>query len=261
MYKHSFDFGSSNLSIVSKKVLKKQLLDQIFRFIQFVRYDVSHIIHNSSGYTLNTTEENTVCNLSKEFIYYLKFNFQKAKETDFAFYPFKPNKTKKLEFEDIFTVEKNLVIKKVKIFFDSTILLQAFIMDQIFDLLKENEISDFIIDNQNYYRSDGFSEWPVTFKVENLPEFKRVLKEGSLSLNFNFNKNLKPKYTFGSMSKLLKYKYAIYQTDTCVDSVLLNWELQKLSTEFDYKSFAHLNKIDLTVIDEHDNIVEFAPIK
>jgi len=258
MYKQSFDIGVTPLTITSEKKIKEKYLDQIFRLIQFVKYDFNHKIHNSSSYRLNDTKKEVYCPLSKEFIYFLKQNHKFSLETKELFNPFSIKNDDDFPLEKILVYSKAYVVKKADFVFDSSLLLQQFLIDTVYDLLKAKKIKTFLVNTQNYFSASGKKEWNISMDIDSDVVFEASLKNAAIGLNFNKEfKEQKPE-KFGGITSTLNPKFIIFQSSTAIENKVYAEYLKNLKSENEYKHFAKKNNQKIIVFDLDNKKYEFS---
>ncbi len=262
MFKHNFDFGSSNLIIWSEKKIKDSYLDQIFKLLQFIKYDFNRNIHNSSAYRFNAANEGANVLLTPEFVFFLKRNIEIA--TDSGLSPFYDNNKKTIKnIDELVEIEDNLITKNKNIYFDTKVLLQAFVVDTIFDLLAGFKLKDFLISTHNYHRSNGNRSWKVSFTLEENQEFTTKLINQAIGLNFNDNylKPNKQATKFASLDLPIVHKFSIFKAETAIETLILASGLKKIYLKSHFENYAHQNNSSFVIYDLDDNKHIFKPIE
>ena len=258
MYKHSFDFGSTPIEIIAEERIKKNILDEIFKLIQFVRFDFNYKVHHSSAYELNDAAVDSPVKLSTEFIHYLKINITKTLFSEGQFNPFRAEEN----IEEAILVEGNQVIKKSPAFFDSTVLMLAFTLDQIAETLIANKLETFLISTRDLHFGFGDKSWEVKFEVEDEFEYEVELTNEAAGLDFNKNyltQKPQSRDKFGIKDSEMIMKYCIFKTANAVTFKVISKILEKMTYKSDFQEFSTLNKIPVHIIDKDDNEVTIKP--
>ena len=260
MIKYNFTLGTTPLTIQTTKKATTEILDQIFSLIQFFRFDFNHTIHNSSGYRFNDTKINIPFLTSKEFIQYLKINYDYLSENFNPFFGDEHSKKKIPEL--IFGTERHTIIKKNNVFFNTQILLQAFIIDVIFDLLLEKDFRDILINTSSFYKADNKRDWEIEFLIENNLSIKDSIRGETKAILYNSQKNPVNRPTgFANKDRVIKSEYIILKANSCVEARIDAFDIFKITTDSGFKAHAQDKKSNFIVIDSNLNKNFYKPNK
>ncbi|MCA9381675.1 hypothetical protein KC678_05395 [Candidatus Dojkabacteria bacterium] len=260
MKRYSFDLGTTTLEILTNDLINSEDLDTVFKLIQFVRYDFNHIIHNSSAYRLNSAGIDTPVLVTPEFRHYLKINISEADKSKHDFMPFyrKNGVIEKNAISNIIEIEDNIATKKSEILFKSNLLLQAYLIDLIFENIKSLKIKSFLLHTKNFARSFGTNSWDVTLEIESGENYTTKLINKSIGVhNITQSEKRKIPDTFANKDMGIEAVYTIVPSVTCIDSKIIASRISKIFTESALKRFAKENSQEFILVDSDLRIHKF----
>lgn len=252
MFRHTFDVGSDNLIIISSKRVTNELLDRIFKFIQFVRYDFNQNIHGSSGYNFNNAKADEVISVTNDFITYLNIFLEQVVDTNNKFFPFESNIElgENIDILTLVTINGNEVAKAVDLVADFNKLLKPFIVDFVFEILKKSDHSDLVVYFQDISRADEVANWKASFEVGNEKKISRNIQNASISMSYNPLNLNKPKvYGFNDNPARIFPLFTILQSTTSIKSKVIGHVVGSMDSVNEIEKFIKTSKHDCLVID------------
>lgn len=264
MLKHSFDIGTTTLNIVTEEALSQEIMDHIFEVVQFIRYDFSKNIHESSGYRFNISDINIPTPVTPEFLFYLKLNINEYNLTDSSFSPFiVTDKTdEKIMLADYIAIEDNIVVKKKKIHFSTNTLLKPFIVDSITQILDLYEKKSFLLYTDNFYLAKGNKEWQLDIDSDFEGYIPKSLKNDSIGIFLNKFSNSEKKVPkkFASQDEAFSPEWLIYKEKANIAHFIRGYEISDLQTEGDLKIYCQDENIEVIACLKEGKIKRFAPL-
>lgn len=252
MFRHTFDVGSDSLIIISSQRVSNILLDRIFKFIQFVRYDFNQNIHGSSAYNFNNAKPNDVVSATKDFVTYLKIFLEQVVDTGNKFFPFESNSNlgESIDILSLISISGNEVLKNEDLIADFSKLLKPFIVDFVFEILKTESYTDLVVYFHDISRADEKANWKATFEVGNEKQISRNIQNASISMSYN-SLNLNKSKVFGFSDNPAKIfpLFIILQSTTSIKSKVLGCVIGSMDKVHDIEKFIKNSKHDCLIID------------
>ncbi len=230
--------------------------------IQFIKYDFNHSIHHSSAYILNDTPPGSAIFLSKEFAFYLKLNIKLSSKNKISPFSIENESINGKSAKKIYDFDNTDVVKKSKVFFNSHTLIEAFVVDSVFEMLENNKCKGFLIATNNIYRANQGRKWNVDFEIENDLTFKKTIEDLTYTLHFNeaYKTQKKETVRFATLDKVFEWKFALIKSNNAIESKIIMERLKDLTMYSEFKSFAHEKNLQFICVDKDDLPHHFEPL-
>lgn len=252
MFKHTFDFGSDNLQIISSQKIKSTLLDKIFKFIQFVRYDFNPNIHGSSAYNFNNSKQEEIISVTHDFINFLKLFLDEVVDSNNLFFPFESSKEfdTHLDVLSLIDIKGDNVLKRVDIVADFNKLLKAFIIDFVFELIKSEGFSNIIVLFEDIVRVDEIAKWKAKFEIIEDTRITRDIQNAAISLSYNpLNLSRQGAKGFtGSPSKIFPL-FVLLTAENAMKSKATGIAIGQMDNIYEIEKFIKKKQYDSLIID------------
>lgn len=252
MYKHTFDFSSDNLQIISSQKIKPTLLDKIFKFIQFVRYDFNPNIHGSSAYNFNNSKQEEVISVTHDFISFLKLFLFEVVDSNNLFFPFESSNEFDMNTDilSLIDIRGENILKRVDIVADFNKLLKAFIIDFVFELIKSEKYQNVIVLFEDIVRVDEIATWKTKFEIFENTRITRVIQNSTISLSYNpLNLSKKGIKGFtGSPYKIFPL-FVLLNAENAMKSKATGIALGQMSNIYEMEKFIKKKQYDSLIID------------
>jgi hypothetical protein len=261
MNTYDFEFGTASIELHSKKDLKEQLLSELRKNVQFIRYDFNKNIHSSSAYRFNTAPVGSPFLVSIEFIDFLLANSEETEASEYVLVPFYSNSDSVINpIRSNFTVDNNTLIKHSEIFLDTGVLIQAYVVDFIFEKCLSENVKNFSVKSQSYARSNGKTDYEIAFSIEDDINFTAPTGNTAYCLHHNEEENPDNKISrFANSDIGIDCVYVITNAPTCMRAKSLATILSKNRSVSQFKSASTNFKKDIFVIDSNLEIHSFTP--
>jgi hypothetical protein len=257
VFRQTFEFGAKPIVITSDKLIVKEILDLIYEFIQFVKYDFNSDIHLSSGYLFSDAKVNTPVLLTKEFCEYLKLNYFNAISPANKFMPFRYTDREILshELDGEIVINKEIVVKTSPLILDTKVLLQAYIVDGIYSTLKKSKIEGFLIQSGNFFLADNKKFWDIKFELEDDLIYRTRIKNSCIGFHFlhDYMINKKTPAGFVNIDEVINPKYVIFETETALENKIKSFDFKDYGLKSEFKTYALERKVEVIVFDKNDS--------
>ncbi len=262
MVRYNFDLGTTPILITTRKQITQEILDSIFKLIQFVRFDFNHTIHNSSGNRLTNAKVGVPFLVSPEFIHYLNLNKENLTKNFTPFLSKKDNTRANASGDDLFSIQEHTVVKKYDFNFNSQIILQPYILDLIYELLSDKGYKNFLIQTNSYYRADKNGSWKIKYEIEDDIEIPDSIENEASGIIYNtINKKINPISGFANLDTNVTPSYAILKTESCVKCKVRAMDLFDVTTDSGFRMHSKNKQQEFIIIDSDLNKKFYSPNK
>lgn len=253
LYKQSINFTTQPLVIKTKKVLSHEVLMQISRFIQFVKYDFNMDIHNSSAYLFNASPLQTPTFTNYEFVYYLKKNIECAQLTNDKFNPFYTisNLSEEVSVTEEVEIEGEAVVKFSPIYFNTKPLLEAFVLDTTYDLLEKDDIREFVLETRHFTRVKSKKAIEVKYEIEDKNYYLSKIQHGTVY--FHYVEDKQRKFVTGhniDSSVYLDPSVIVIESQEAINARIIAEMAEGLYTKKQFEDFAFKHRVRLVIYDK-----------
>lgn len=252
MFKHTFDFGSDNLEIISAKKIETSLLDKIFKFIQFVRYDFNPNIHGSSAYNFNNASQSEVISVTHDFINYLRLFLDEVVDSNNLFFPFESSQDFDMNIDilSLIDIRSENILKRVDIVADFNKLLKPFIIDFVFELIKSEKYENIIVLFEDIVRVDEKAKWKAKFEITELTKISRDIRNSSISFSYNpLNRSKTGIKGFTGNPAQIFPLFVLLTAENAMKSKSTSTAISQMNNVYEIEKFIKGKKYDSMIVD------------
>ena len=253
MFKQTIEFTTHPIEIITIRELTNDVLTEIYDFIQFVKYDFNQDIHNSSAYLFNASDIGTPTLSNENFTYYLKKNIECVTKSKHAFNPFYSKSFKQdTDHPDrIIDINGYAFAKERPILFNTKLLMEAFVVDTVYEMLKLAEVHTFSISSRHVRRVDERQAWNISYPIEEKQTYKSKIQNGTVFFYYPkmVNKKRVEIYNIDKNKYLIPRVIVIESIDAITCRIYASMT-KPLTTKREFEDFAFKHRIQVIVYDD-----------